>query len=125
MQKLTSQEQKIINEFKLAIKDQETKKRLAIASYLVAEIEYQFGTDVMEFIVGYQSGLMQNCNQAASGEVLVLAKVGNFASDGFSAMQGVINDIMTAEVYEKVSFNSSSDTANELSTIVNKMIDSL
>lgn len=69
-------------------------RKIMTAQYLMSEIEYQFGYDVAEFIVGYQCGLNRNASGFTKGEIPLLSKVGHYASEGYGEFFGEINSLM-------------------------------
>ena len=118
MNNLSIQEQKFITSLREKLQDKALVKSIAVASYLISEIEYQYGADVAEFIVGYQSGLMQSgCKESDDGKTPILAMAGNYASEAFSRIQDEINEVM-CEIYDETYIDTSSNEAKELSKAV-------
>lgn len=120
MNELTESEKTVLSELKEAFKDKETISMVVTASYLISEIENQFGVDVMEFIVGYQSGLMSSEWSRDDDGVPLLSRAGNIASCGYGRIHGEINELM-CEAYSNNSINPFSDKAKALSKSVSEL----
>lgn len=122
MSELTKNEAKVLAELKIALSDKEMLNKVITANYLVSEIAYQFGVDVAEFVIGHQSGVLQDNAGLTSGEIPILSRAGNLASYGYGKFASEVNDIM-CNIDNKSQVYVHSEEAKELSAAVNKLSD--
>jgi hypothetical protein len=122
---LTKKECEFLSEFKSKIdSDLLLRQRIMAATYLIGEIENQFGCDVMEFIINYQSGLMQNCGSTRDGDLDVMEIASGHASNGFGIVQNEINEIIAECVYDKINIELSEEKRRLITTVVDELCDS-
>jgi hypothetical protein len=123
MNDLSKRESDLLVEFKEAIAKGDTLNRIVTANYLLNEIEYQFGVDVLEFVVGYQAGLLKLNYPQFKGEIPTLVKVGDEISCGYGKFSDEIKTIMI-EKSDVLAIRPGSSEAASLTGAVERLVNS-
>lgn len=122
MSELTKQEKEVLERFNIALGNSKTANAIVTASFLISEIEHQFGADVMELVVGYHSGLMAGEHCMYSGEVPILSLAGNLLSDGYGEFAVEVNEVI-GDLSSRLNISAFSDEAKNLASAVSAMSD--
>ena len=89
--KFTDKENKFLNEFNEYIDDDLTKSRIAAAAYLLGEIAYQYGDDIVYIMAAHQRSIMESASSKDEDNPHIVDLISDYANASFGAVSSAVN----------------------------------